>query len=86
MELGSGHPFWNLDYPTWESIVTPSWLKATWHDMHMTGIFVHGPHTPFPLVHLHDAYLMDCFIAHRATPAQLCILNEVRLYKHITCL
>ena len=84
MEFGSGLPVWDLNYPTWESIVTPSWLKATWNDMHMTEIFVRGPHTPIPLACLHDAYIMDCFVAHHATPHQLC--NDVRLYKHLTCI
>ena len=86
MELGSGHPFWDLDYETWAPIVTPSWLKSTWHDMHITGVFVHGSHTPIPLSRLHDCYLMDTFVAHQLPPDHHCILNEVRLFNQVTCL
>ena len=84
MELGSGKPFWPLDFRVWEPIIASSWLKATWHDMHLTGLFVCGPHTPIPLTQHHDAYLMDCFMAQHPSPEQFRILNEVRLFKQVT--
>ena len=77
MELGSGRPIWELHFPTWEPIITPSWLKATWHDMFSTGLYVRWPHQPIPLARLHDQYLMDCFVAQHPSPTQLRSLNEV---------
>ena len=54
--------------------------------MHISGLFLQGPHFPIPLECPHDLYIMDCFIAHHATPNQIQTLNEVRLFKHIMCL
>ena len=81
-----GQPFWELDYLTWAPIVTSSWLKSTWHNMHTTGLNVHGPHTLVSLARINDTYLMDCFVSHQAPPGHLHIINEIRGFKQVTCL
>ena len=84
LELGSAEPFWNLDYPTWEPLVTPSWLKATWRDLHASSLSLQGPLSRLPLARIHDVCLMDRFVAEGMPAEHLCILNDVRMFKQVT--
>ena len=52
--------------------------------MHLTGLIVQCLFTPIPLARHNNTYLMDRFVAQQPSPEQLCILNEVRLFKQVT--
>ena len=83
LELGSGTPFWDLDYASWSPLVTHSWMKYTWKDLSTTALSLKGPMATIKPQRHNDSFLMDLFVAHGFPPQQLITLNEVRMYKQV---
>ncbi|MGL4350682.1 MAG: hypothetical protein ACRCT2_09010, partial [Plesiomonas shigelloides] len=83
LELGSGTPFWDLDYQVWKHIVTPSWIAFTWSELQDTPLSLRGPLPRLLPQRQGDVFLMDVFMAQDYSPADLCSLNDVRMYKQV---
>jgi hypothetical protein len=83
LELGSPTPFWQLNYHDWQMLATDSWITRTWKDLHNSLLSCKGPLTVTPAQRHHNQFLMDVFMTHHLTPAQLISLNNTRMYKQV---
>jgi hypothetical protein len=84
LELGSATtPFWQLNYHDWNILATDSWITLTWKDLHDSPLSLKGPLTMTPAQRHHEQFLMDVFMTHHLTPAQLISLNNTRMYKQV---
>ena len=75
-----------LPFATWALVITDGWLKFTWQDLHSVNLSLRSPLPTIPPAWARDIFLMESFVAQGATPSQLRLLNEVHMYKHVTCL
>jgi hypothetical protein len=83
LELSSATPFWQLNYHDWKMLATDSWITRTWKDLHNSLLSLKGPLTATPAQRHQHQFLMDVFMTHRLTPAQLNSLNNTRMYKQV---
>jgi hypothetical protein len=64
-------------------LATDSWITRTWKDLHDSPLTLTGPLTMNPAQRHQDQFLMDVFMTHNLTPAQLTSLNNTRMYKQV---
>jgi hypothetical protein len=86
VELGSGRPFWDLEFDKWQCLATPSWITFTWRALSSSPLSLHGPAPLIKPQRINDIYLMDMFVDADLPPDQLKSLNDVRMYKQVTLL
>ena len=87
LEIGSGTPFWDLPYDTWQPITTWSWITQTWKEISSSPLSLKGP-LPLPqLQRDNDVFLMDALVqAGVYTNHQLSRLNNCRMHLRIVTL
>ena len=87
LELGSGTPFWDLDYQQWAPLATTdTWIANTWKDLGTTPLHLSGPHLISPLQRENDCHLMDWFMALNLTADALKQVNCCRMHLKVTTL
>ena len=84
LELGSVTPFWELSFPDWEGIATPSWLTATSKNLHSVGLTLKGDTPKFTPSRVGNTTIMDDLVnCDHFTDEELGTLNLVGQYKEV---
>lgn len=83
MLLGSLELMWTLDPYIWGDLLPPSWLKATWIDIHNLGIQVMSSSVLPPLLRQGYMFLMDKVLVHDCSKQEVAFSNWCQMYLNV---
>ena len=84
LQAGTSAPFYTLDYPSWRSILTPSWITHFWSLLSVCNITlsITNPWI-YTLPRSNDRFLMDILLPHIPSTAIHYSLNACRIYLQV---
>jgi hypothetical protein len=88
LELGLPGPSFGQDFSRFGKLVTSSWIKGVWEEIHTIGtdIRMDGHTKSLTLQRQSDRFLIEAFAASGYRNKQLCTLNHCRIQLHAVTL